>query len=79
MKKLLLAAALALAASAANAVSITVGWWDSAVGGGVTPIYSQNTAICSPLMGSGLARRSRVVQQFDQILGYLLQIMRRQT
>jgi len=30
-------------------------------------------------MGSGLARRSRVVQQFDQILGYLLQIMRRQT
>ena len=43
MKKLLLAAALAVAApSAANAVSITVGWWDGSVGGGVTPMYSQN-------------------------------------
>jgi opacity protein-like surface antigen len=44
VKKLLLAAALAVAApSAANAVSITIGWWDHAVGGGVTPIYSQNS------------------------------------
>jgi len=51
MKKLLLAAALALAASAANAVSITVGWWDSAVGGGVTPIYSQNSGNLFTLNG----------------------------
>jgi hypothetical protein len=44
VKKLLLAAALAVAASsAAHAVSITVGWWDNVVGGGVTPIYSQNS------------------------------------
>jgi len=44
VKKLLLAAALAVAApSAANAVSITVGWWDQAngVGSGVTQIYTQ--------------------------------------
>src|SRR6516225_3221292 len=44
VKKLLLAAALAVAApSAANAVSITVGWWDWAngVGSGVTQIYTQ--------------------------------------
>jgi hypothetical protein len=43
MKKLLLAAALAVAApSAANAVSITVGWWDNGVVGGVHQIYTQN-------------------------------------
>ena len=44
MKKLLLAAALAVAApSAANADSITVGWWDADTGGGVTQIFSQNS------------------------------------
>jgi hypothetical protein len=44
VKKLLLAAALAVAApSAANAVSITVGWWDQAGPAGVTPLYSQNS------------------------------------
>jgi hypothetical protein len=43
MKKLLLAAALAVAAPcAANAGSITVGWWDADTGGNVTTIYSQN-------------------------------------
>jgi hypothetical protein len=52
--KLLLAAALAVAApSAANAVSITVGWWDGAVGGGVTPIYSQNNGSLFTLQGYG--------------------------
>jgi hypothetical protein len=61
VKKLLLAAALAVAApSAANAVSITVGWWDNVVGGGVHQIYSQNSGSLSPSMGSGLARRSGV-------------------
>jgi hypothetical protein len=43
VKKLLLAAALAVAApSVANAVSITVGWWDNGVIGGVHQIYTQN-------------------------------------
>jgi hypothetical protein len=43
MKKLLLAAALAVAApGAANALTVTVGWWDQSVGGGVTPLYGQN-------------------------------------
>ena len=42
MKKLLLAAALAVAApSAANADSITVGWWDADTGGGVTQIFTR--------------------------------------
>jgi opacity protein-like surface antigen len=72
VKKLLLAAALTVAAtSAANAVSITVGWWDSVVGGGVTPIYSQNSGNLFTLNGQWFARRSRVVQQFE----YLLQII----
>ena len=54
MKKLLLAAALAVAApSAANAISITVGWWDNVVGGGVTPIYSQNSGNLFTLQGYG--------------------------
>jgi hypothetical protein len=52
MKKLLLAAALAVAApSAANAVSITVGWWDNSVGGPVTPIYSQNSGNLFTIQG----------------------------
>jgi hypothetical protein len=43
VKKLLLAAALAVAApSVANAVSITVGWWDNGAIGGVHQIYTQN-------------------------------------
>jgi hypothetical protein len=43
VKKLLLAAALAVAApTAANAVSITVGWWDNGAIGGVHQIYTQN-------------------------------------
>jgi hypothetical protein len=54
MKKLLLAAALAVAApSVANALSITVGWWDNVVGGGVTPIYSQNSGNLFTLQGYG--------------------------
>jgi hypothetical protein len=53
MKKLLLAAALAVACpSAANAVSITVGWWDNVVGGGVTPIYSQNSGDLFTIQGN---------------------------
>ena len=53
MKKLLLAAALAVAApSAANAVSITVGWWDNVIGGGVTPIYSQNSGDLFTIQGN---------------------------
>jgi hypothetical protein len=52
VKKLLLAAALAVAApSAANAISITVGWWDNVVGGGVAPIYSQNSGNLFTLNG----------------------------
>jgi len=52
MKKLLLAAALAVAApSAANAVSITVGWWDNVVGSGVHQIYSQNSGSLFTLNG----------------------------
>src|SRR6476660_2709705 len=52
VKKLLLAAALAVAApSAANAVSITVGWWDNVVGGGVQQIYSQNSGSLFTLNG----------------------------
>jgi hypothetical protein len=54
VKKLLLAAALAVAApSVANALSITVGWWDNVVGGGVTPIYSQNSGNLFTLQGYG--------------------------
>jgi hypothetical protein len=53
MKKLLLAAALAVAApSAANATSITVGWWDQSVGGGVTQIYSQNSTNLFTIQGN---------------------------
>src|SRR5262245_6250923 len=44
MKKLLLAAALAVAApSAAKADAIYVGWWDASVGGGVTQVYHQDS------------------------------------
>jgi hypothetical protein len=35
----------------AHAVSITVGWWDNVVGGGVTPIYSQNSGNLFTLNG----------------------------
>jgi hypothetical protein len=44
VKKLLLAAALAVAApSAAKAGAIYVGWWDPTVGGGVTQSYHQDS------------------------------------
>jgi hypothetical protein len=55
VKKLLLAAVLAVAApSAANALSITIGWWNQSSGGGVTPIYSQNSGNLFTLDGHGL-------------------------
>jgi hypothetical protein len=53
VKKLLLAAALAVATpSAANAVSITVGWWDNTVPGGVHQIYTQSTSNLFTIQGN---------------------------
>jgi hypothetical protein len=53
MKKLLLAAVLAVTApSAANAVAITVGWWDNTVPGGVHQIYTQPTGDLFTIQGN---------------------------
>jgi hypothetical protein len=51
MKKLILVLATLLA-TPANATSITIGWWDQSVGGGVTQIYSQNSTGLFTIQGN---------------------------
>ena len=51
LKRSLLLLLATLLTTPAHAVSITVGWWDNAVGGGVTPIYSQNSGNLFTLNG----------------------------
>jgi hypothetical protein len=74
MKKLLLAAALAVAApSAANADSITVAWWDADTGGPVTQIYTQNSFAPFTLnSGPGGANYQQFGPNFYGVLSALL-------
>jgi len=52
LKRSLLLLLAMLLTTPAHAVSITVGWWDHAVGGGVTPIYSQNSGNLFTIQGN---------------------------